>query len=753
MIRSALVLLAGVVVAVIVVVLMDAVAGSIYSLPPGTDPDNPESMRQALAAMPAAAHLLLLVGWILAGAVGAYLAARLATHARAIHGLIVALFVLVATVANLAAIPHPVWLWPAVIILIPAAGWAATKLVARPAALLTVLAALLLAPNAGAQRPGRPLLDEVAQAMGGRERVLSVRTLILEGTGENYNLGQNVSPQAPLPVYAVTEFRRTIDFANRRWRHEQSRVPRFPTGNTAAQRQRIGYDGVAFDILADGTVRRAAGRADVDRANELLNDPIGFLQVALTPRTELTEERARGELRHVRMNAAGDKFAIFVDRRTRLPARIEKIVYHPVLGDAILATELSDWRQVDGLMLPMRIVQRLDARWPLSDIRLSRASVNADVGDLAAPADVRSAQPLATVISVTSEEIAPGVWYLAGQSHHSVAIEMRDHLLLVEAPLSDLRTRAVIEKARALRPGKPLRAVINTHHHFDHAGGVRAAIADGLTVITHSGNKAFFEELARRRHSIVADVLANSPRPARIQGVGPRTVLSDGTRSVEIHQIRGSQHAETLLMVYLPAEKLLIEADVYSPPALNATTVPPAPFAANLVENIDRLGLQVDRIVPIHGRVVPMGDLRAAVNPTGNPAPVVQQQPSATLPPELARVLRDYERAWQSRDAAGLAGLFVEDGMTLSPGRPLRRGRSAIQEGYTGAGGPLSLRAVSYAADDTVGYIIGGYSEQPGQPDIGKFVLALRRSPGGPWRIAADIDNGNQPPPMRPPGG
>lgn len=130
----------------------------------------------------------------------------------------------------------------------------------------------------------------------------------------------------------------------------------------------------------------------------------------------------------------------------------------------------------------------------------------------------------------------------------------------------------------------------------------------------------------------------------------------------------------------------------------------------------------------------------------------VASAPSVPLPTELDRVLRDYERAWQARDAAALAALFTEDGMTLSSGLPLRRGRSAIQQGYATSGGPLSLRAVSYATDDTVGYIIGGYSEKPGQPDIGKFVLALRRSPGGPWRIAADIDNSNQPPRMRSPG-
>ena len=133
-IRSALVLLAGVVAAVFVVILMDTLVGNIYSLPAGADATNPDSLRQAVAALPVGAFLILVAGWVLAAGVGSYLAARLATHARAIHGMIVALFVLVATVANLAKIPHPFWLWPATIVLIPAAGWAAAKLVTRPTA-------------------------------------------------------------------------------------------------------------------------------------------------------------------------------------------------------------------------------------------------------------------------------------------------------------------------------------------------------------------------------------------------------------------------------------------------------------------------------------------------------------------------------------------------------------------------------------------------------------------------------------------
>ena len=130
-IRSALVLLGGVVVAVIVVSLMDGVVISIYPLPPGTDMSNPESLRQGIGTLPVGAFLLLVAGWALAAAAGAYLAARLANQSAAMHGLIVALFVLVATVANMARIPHPMWMWPAAIILIPAAGWAAARLGAR----------------------------------------------------------------------------------------------------------------------------------------------------------------------------------------------------------------------------------------------------------------------------------------------------------------------------------------------------------------------------------------------------------------------------------------------------------------------------------------------------------------------------------------------------------------------------------------------------------------------------------------------
>lgn len=121
-------------------------------------------------------------------------------------------------------------------------------------------------------------------------------------------------------------------------------------------------------------------------------------------------------------------------------------------------------------------------------------------------------------------------------------------------------------------------------------------------------------------------------------------------------------------------------------------------------------------------------------------------QPSVDLPPELARVLTDYETAWGKRDAAGLAQLFAEDGFVLPGGRPPIRGRAAIQKYYTGHGGPLALRAFAFATEGAVGYILGGYGEKRGGPDDGKFTLTLKKEAGGRWLIYSDMDNSNRRP-------
>jgi ketosteroid isomerase-like protein len=131
------------------------------------------------------------------------------------------------------------------------------------------------------------------------------------------------------------------------------------------------------------------------------------------------------------------------------------------------------------------------------------------------------------------------------------------------------------------------------------------------------------------------------------------------------------------------------------------------------------------------------------VAPASAQTPEPPPPPSVPLPEELARVLTNYEVAWRSKDAPALAMLFAEDGFVLSSGSLPVRGRAEIQKRYTGKGGPLALRALAYATEGSVGYVIGAFARQKGEPDVGKFTLTLRRTAEGRWLIVSDMDNDN----------
>lgn len=475
---------------------------------------------------------------------------------------------------------------------------------------LAVIALATLATlPAPARSQGNVTIDAVARALGGKDRLLGVRTLVLEGTGRQLNFGQNHTPYAE-NYFEVTTYRRSVDFVNRRWLVDQTRVPRFTTANTAPQRQRLGVDAaVAYNIGNNDVMSRAGGTAPLDRARELVYHPIGFVQAAYAAGTEVSVEAVSGNIQRIRINPGGDKFAMHVDRTTMLPTLIEKIVDQPMLGDVRLTTELSDWRDVDGLKVPGRMVQRMADRWMLSEYTVT-TRINPSLDNIAATDSVRNVVPAtAAAPNVVVEEIAPGVWSLAGQSHHTIAIEQQRRLVLVEAPQSDARSLAAIASARRLRPDKPVDLLINTHHHFDHSGGLRAAISQNLMIMTHEGNRDFYERYVfPGQHFIAPDAQYRNPRPLRLISVSDKHVIADSLRPIEVYSIEGNAHSGSMLVVYLPAERILIQADLYNPPAANATN-PVFPFLANLRDNIQRRGLQVDRVVGIHGRPVAFSEL------------------------------------------------------------------------------------------------------------------------------------------------
>ena len=461
-----------------------------------------------------------------------------------------------------------------------------------------------------AQRP--TVFDDAVRAMGGEQAIRAPSSLTLEGTGRMYNFGQGMSPTAALPRFDVSEVRRTTDLTAVRHRHEITRTAAFVTAVTTPQRIVFGLDGdIAYAVAPNGNATRNQQAVTMSRRQEHFHHPLVLLRAALEPGAEVRAAAAQQGHHVLRIRLApGDSFQLWLDRRTHLPARIRSVRYDINLGDVIHETRYEGWAAADGLRLPGRQVTRY-AGSVIAEYDFARRSASAEPVSLEAPEGARGDPPAPTV-NVTSEELAPGVWYLAGQSHHSVLIEFDQYLMLVEVPQNEQRTLAVIAKARELRPDKPLRYAVNSHHHHDHSGGIRAAISEGLTIVTHSGNAAFVRDVAHRPHTLQADALARAPKPPTIISVGDKRVFQDRSRTVELYHVRGNPHTSTMLMAYLPTERMLIEADAYNPPAPNAPPPPAFPFAANLVQNVERLGLRVERVAALHGRVVPFSEIREA---------------------------------------------------------------------------------------------------------------------------------------------
>ena len=192
-----------------------------------------------------------------------------------------------------------------------------------------------------------------------------------------------------------------------------------------------------------------------------------------------------------------------VDGSTKLPSRVVWMTDNPTLGDHAIETDFADYRNAGGLQLPTRFTTKTD-RFVSAEVRIRTQTVDGSAGNLAAPADVASATPPAAAaveLPVEAREIAKGLWFVLGTTHHSLLAEFSDHLMLIEAP-NEERTLRVLAKAKELRPNKPVTTLLVTHHHSDHTGGLRTAVAEGLTdIVTHRSNVAYVNEVLKRPHT------------------------------------------------------------------------------------------------------------------------------------------------------------------------------------------------------------------------------------------------------------
>ena len=454
--------------------------------------------------------------------------------------------------------------------------------------------------------PERSALEEAAAALGGAERITMLNGFALHGTGSAPNAGQNRMPDDELPVWNLTEYVRSVDLANFRGQVRQVRQAQFLFAGELVQRQTQSVDGdVAWNVAPDGkTMTRAGTLAARDRRIDMLHHPITIVHEALDPGATISNVRTEGTEQLIDLTTPlGDEVTLAIDQTTHLPTRVISMADNANMGDVAIVTTFADYQDVDGFKMPRRLTTRMDKYLQL-DLRVADYFLEADTAGLAAPAAVRSAPaPEPPPVVVTAEPVAKGIWWLAGSGNHrSIVFEFDDHLVLYEAPLNEARSKAVIDKARTLSP-KPLTMAIVSHHHFDHSGGLRVAVAEGLMIVTHRANEAFFRDLLARKHTIVPDALAKNPRQATFQFVDDQLTLKDTSMEVQLYHLIGNPREGTNLFAYVPRDRMLVQADLYDATWLRHS------WGENVLQNIERRGLKVDRSVPVHGVIEPFAQM------------------------------------------------------------------------------------------------------------------------------------------------
>ncbi len=484
---------------------------------------------------------------------------------------------------------------------------------------MTVLAVPLLLLSTFAQTPApRDLVARAVTAMGGDTAVRGLRGSATDFYQATFALGQEETPASPARAN-LTIGRQTTDYAGTRVLITTE--GRNPTGAVNKVRRviagSIGMTETNGVPAPDNPGQVAAVERFIRRTPErllitALDNPAALRAIPV--------RRWRDEpLDGIRYAAGLDTLDLYFDRRSGLLVLTETLTDDPILGDRVTRTAFTRWQDAGGVLFPRQIDIEVNNRLQTENV-VTAVSTTPDLADtiFAIPDSIASraqrSNPTPPPVVVTLVELAPNVWRAEGGSHHSLIVDQGTRLLVVEAPLSALRMEAMLDTLRARFPGKPVGLVINTHHHWDHSGGLRAVLAAGVPVVTQARNVSFVRSIATARKTIRPDVLSRRLGPARpplpaISAVEDSLVMGRGDGQVIAYRLP-TAHAEGMLAVYVPSARILFQSDV-----VNAAPTPPAAGSAELVRFVKARGIVVERVAGGHGLVLPWADVERAAGP------------------------------------------------------------------------------------------------------------------------------------------
>ena len=469
---------------------------------------------------------------------------------------------------------------------------------------------------AACARTPKNVVDDVGKAIGAG----NLKSIQYSGSGYIYAIGQSYQPNDPYSKFNLKGYTRLVDYDKGALREEDVRTQFENPPRGGGQQPVIGERRAVAFLSGDSAWNAGANGAPApaptaveERQVQLAITPHGWVKAAAAAANPTMESKTEdGKPVTVVSFILKGKYKVsgFVNDQNLL-TKVDTWLPNPVLGDMLVETTYSDYKDFGGVKFPAKIVQT-QGGFPVLDLTVSEVQPNAAVANLEVPEVVRGAT--APPVHVESQKLGDGVWFLGGGSHNSVLVEFKDYVAVVEGPLDEARSLAVIAEVKKLVPNKPIRYLINSHHHFDHSGGIRTFVAEGATIITQEMNRPYYEKTFAMPRTLSPDELSKNPKEAKFVTVTDKYVLTDGARRLELYTAQGNGHNAGLLIAYLPKEKLLIEPDLFTPPPPNAS--PPAavsPYTASLQENIKRLKLDVRQIAPLHGRVVPVAELQKAL--------------------------------------------------------------------------------------------------------------------------------------------
>jgi glyoxylase-like metal-dependent hydrolase (beta-lactamase superfamily II) len=464
-------------------------------------------------------------------------------------------------------------------------------------------------------REAREVLQSAIQAAGGPSALEAIKDLTRTGTGKAFAQGQSVKIDPPYDERPL-QTRSVFDFARRRSVTDTDSVVQgvVPTKTRAVL---AGDSGFTLNAVTNVATPLAPGAVGAARA-ALRRDPAALL---LTARSRADTLRSLGPAscdgRPQRVvtfaDSDGAQIALYVDTGTNLVTKYETLADNPVLGDTLTEVLFSDYRDVAGVKLPFRVVNKTGGE-VVQELRYTEVRANADPagGLFESPAGAIAGTPPGPPTTVALKKLAEGVFLVEGSSHHSLAVGFKDHVVLVEAPLGDERSQAIVAALAEAFPGKPIRYVVPTHFHYDHTPGLRAYMAAGATIVTTPGNKEFLERLAAAPHTVKPDALVRSPRAPVIETFSRKRVFTDGTSTLELHDIGPNPHVAEAVVAYLPGPRIAFQSDLVGLPA-DGPLPPVTPAMADFVAKLKTLGLQVETITGGHGRVGTMDEVAKAV--------------------------------------------------------------------------------------------------------------------------------------------